>query len=253
MNFKGKKIVVVGGGGLIGWDIVKRIIEAGGKCIALDITYRDEIKRDIDANKIGSGFLELVDFDVCEPSDVKNFFESQADIDGVVNCSYPRGKNFGADFLEVDIKDFNNTVSLHLGSALSLTQECIRYFKKNPCWFSLVNFSSIYGVIAPRFEMYQETKMTTPVEYALMKVSIQHLNKYVSSYIKDSRFRANCVSPGGILDGQPELFQDRYRGYTRGQGMLNASDIVGGVCFLLSEESRYITGQNIIIDDGFTL
>jgi len=61
------------------------------------------------------------------------------------------------------------------------------------------------------------------------------------------------VSPGGLYDGQPDSFVKAYRTQTQGTGMLQPDDICGSVLFLLSDESRYITGQNLIVDDGFTL
>ena len=117
----------------------------------------------------------------------------------------------------------------------------------------MVNIASVYGVVAPKFGIYNDTTMTMPVEYAAIKAAIIHLTRYVTAYIKDSRFRVNTVSPGGIMDNQPADFTNAYRKETHGRGMLDAEDVVGTILFLLSNHSRFVTGQNIIIDDGFTL
>jgi enoyl-[acyl-carrier-protein] reductase (NADH) len=61
------------------------------------------------------------------------------------------------------------------------------------------------------------------------------------------------VSPGGIFDNQPEAFLQAYKEKTNGAGMLNVDEILGAILFLLSEQSKFITGQNIIVDDGFSL
>jgi len=95
--------------------------------------------------------------------------------------------------------------------------------------------------------------MPMPVEYAAIKSALQNLNKYAVTYVNDSRFRINCVSPGGIFDHQPDPFLQAYSKHTHGAGMLDVSEITGSVLFLLSKQSRYVTGQNIIIDDGFSL
>ena len=63
----------------------------------------------------------------------------------------------------------------------------------------------------------------------------------------------NCISSGGILDQQPESFLEKYRDCFNDKGMLDAEDLVGTVLYLLSDQSRYVTGQNIIIDDGWSL
>jgi NAD(P)-dependent dehydrogenase (short-subunit alcohol dehydrogenase family) len=95
--------------------------------------------------------------------------------------------------------------------------------------------------------------MTMPVEYAAIKSAIQHWSKYAAAYVNDSRFRINCVSPGGIFDHQPDAFLEAYKSNTHGAGMLDVEEVVGSVLFLLSEQSRYVTGQNIVVDDGFSL
>jgi len=77
-----------------------------------------------------------------------------------------------------------------------------------------VNIASIYGVIAPRFEIYQGTKMTTPVEYAVIKSGVIHMTKYLAEYLKSSNIRVNVISPGGIFDNQHESFLKAYKSYS---------------------------------------
>ena len=132
-------------------------------------------------------------------------------------------------------------------------QQCAAYFKCVQNDFALVNISSIYGVVAPKFEVYNNTKMTMPVEYAAIKSALLHLSRYVVAYVADSRFRVNSVSPGGIFDHQPNDFVSKYASNTNGKGLLDSGDVIGAIVFLLSDSSKYITGQNIVVDDGFTL
>jgi NAD(P)-dependent dehydrogenase (short-subunit alcohol dehydrogenase family) len=151
----------------------------------------------------------------------------------------------------VTYADFCENLSLHLGGYFLFMQQCARYAIERGTPFSLVSLSSIYGVMAPRFEIYAGTRMTMPVEYAAIKSGLIHLNRY--AHAKGSKFRANCVSPGGILAGQDPDFLDRYNAYCRNKGMLEARDAVGAVVFLLSDAAEFIVGQNIVVDDGFSL
>jgi NAD(P)-dependent dehydrogenase (short-subunit alcohol dehydrogenase family) len=153
----------------------------------------------------------------------------------------------------VSLEDFNENLSLHLGSSFLFMQQCAAYFVRNKTPFSLVNVSSIYGVVAPKFDIYANTSMTMPVEYAAIKSAIIHLNKYIVNYVADSRFRINSVSPGGIFDCQPEPFLQAYKKHTLGKGMLDIKDVIGTILFLLSEQSQYMNGQNLVVDDGFSL
>ena len=95
--------------------------------------------------------------------------------------------------------------------------------------------------------------MTMPVEYAAIKSSVLHLTRYFAQYYKTSGIRVNALSPGGILDQQHQSFINRYKALCGVKGMLDAGDISGSLLFLLSDASRHMTGQNLVIDDGFSL
>ena len=253
-KLENKTILIAGAGGLLGVHLVHHFLDLGAKVIAADI-YLESMKAklnnlDID---IGHQNLDFIELDITNKESITAIFEKYSVIDGAVNTTYPRNKNYGAHFFDVTLESFNENLSLHLGSAFLFTQQCALYFKQNNAPFSLVNISSIYGVIPPKFDIYKNTPMTMPVEYAAIKSAILHLNKYTVAYINDSRFRVNSVSPGGIFDHQPEDFLKAYKANTHGAGMLDVKEILGSVAFLLSEQSRYVTGQNIIVDDGFSL
>ncbi|MFQ2539089.1 oxidoreductase [Aeromonas caviae] len=251
---KHKCFLVAGAGGLLGSHLVPSILAQGGKVIAADINV-DAMAQSLATQgvDIADDNLTLISLDVTCEGSLKTFFARQEHLDGAVNATYPRNKTYGAHFFDVSLSSFNENISLHLGSAFLFTQQCAAYFKIHETAFSLVNMSSIYGVVAPKFDIYNNTKMTMPVEYAAIKSAIQHLSKYVVTYVNDSRFRINLISPGGLLDNQSEIFCQAYKKQTCGKGMLDVSDVVGSVMFLLSDQSRYVTGQNIVVDDGFSL
>ncbi|OLQ86154.1 flagellin modification protein A [Vibrio panuliri] len=249
-----KTILIAGAGGLLGSQLVAAVLAQGANVIAADLKVKamreSFVKNGVD---IEDSSLTLTELDITSERSVEALFTQFEHIDGAVNTTYPRNRTYGAHFYDVTLESFNENLSLHLGSAFLFTQQCASYFNTYQREFSLVNISSIYGVIAPKFSIYDNTSMTMPVEYAAIKSAIQHLNKYVVAYVNDSRFRINSVSPGGIFDNQPETFLEAYKEKTHGSGMLNARDVLGAVMFLLSEQSRYITGQNMVIDDGFSL
>ena len=126
------------------------------------------------------------------------------------------------------------------------------YFKKQG-FGHIVNIASIYGMVAPRFEIYENTTMTTPVEYAAIKSGLLQLTKYMTKYFKGMNIRVNAISPGGIFDHQPEAFLNAYKRSCANKGMLNKEDLGGTLVYLLSELSQYVNGQNIAVDDGFSL
>jgi NAD(P)-dependent dehydrogenase (short-subunit alcohol dehydrogenase family) len=112
---------------------------------------------------------------------------------------------------------------------------------------------SIYGLVAPKFDIYEETNMTMPVEYAAIKAAILNLTRYYASYYKGSSIRFNCISPGGVINDQPTNFIENYNKKCLSKGMLDPKDVSKTLLFLLSDNSSYIHGANIVIDDGFSI
>ncbi|MGI1677494.1 MAG: SDR family oxidoreductase [Cellvibrionaceae bacterium] len=251
---KNKTILVLGAAGLLGSQVVKMLAENGANIIAADLCLKTLKKNLKDIGiKISKKNILLSELDVTNEQEMRMFFDDDRLLAGAVNCSYPRNTKYGSHFFDVSQESFNENIGLQLGSTFLFNQLCAYQFVKYRRPLSVVNISSIYGSISPDFHIYEETEMTMPIEYAAVKSAIIHLVKYISTYIQDSEFRVNCVSPGGLLDNQPPVFLERYRKKTRGKGMLSPDDIIGAIVFLLSDNSQYITGQNLIVDDGFHL
>ena len=119
---------------------------------------------------------------------------------------------------------------------------------------NIINMASIYGFSAPKFEIYEGTDMTMPVEYAAIKGAIINLTKYLASHLGKCNIRVNSISPGGVFNNQPESFVKKYsEKVVLDERMTSTDDIVGVLIFLLSDASKYITGQNVVVDGGFTL
>ncbi|MEI6713059.1 MAG: oxidoreductase [Verrucomicrobiota bacterium] len=254
MNLNGKTYVVMGAAGRIGGRLSQTLISSGANVVAIDLSSESlqNLKQEFDhTGRLLTLRGELTSVDSIQAV-LHQGAERFGDIHGSVNAAYPRNANYGRKLMDVTYVDFSENVSLHLGGYFIYMQQCLKYAMERGCDFSLVQFSSIYGTVAPRFEIYGDTAMTMPVEYAAIKAGIQHLMRYATAYAKGTGFRVNCVSPGGILSGQPEEFLARYNQKCRGKGMLEETDLVGAVQFLLSDASMYVCGQNLIVDDGFS-
>jgi NAD(P)-dependent dehydrogenase (short-subunit alcohol dehydrogenase family) len=254
MLLKNKKILVVGAAGLLGREIVSSIINEGGRVIAADV---DKKALNIFLEKFTSDQLQTIEIDITSKESIKKVFQiiddSWGGFDGAVNTAYPRNSSYGRKVFDVTFEDFSENLGLHLGGYFLFMQQCAAYAKETCSPLSLVSLSSVYGLMAPRFEVYDGTNMTTPVEYAAIKSALLHLNKYFTSFMKGTGFRANSVSPGGLLDGQDEGFLQKYNAHCMKKGMLDPKDITGAVNFLLSDQSQYMSGQNLVVDDGFSI
>ena len=95
--------------------------------------------------------------------------------------------------------------------------------------------------------------MSSPIEYSAVKAGVISITKYLSKYYRNKNIRVNCISPGGIEDNQPSLFKKRYKLSCNSKGLLSAKDVSNSIKFLLSDETKYFNGQNLVVDDGWSL
>ncbi len=118
---------------------------------------------------------------------------------------------------------------------------------------SIINMDSIYGLLGPKFYIYEGTVMTKPAAYVAIKGGIINLSRYLAAYLGQHNVRVNTICPGGVFDNQPEKFIDAYTKNTPLNRMACKEDIVGPVLFLASDASRYITGQTLVVDGGWSM
>jgi len=253
---KGKVIVVTGGAGLFGRTFVEGIAAAGGTTIAADINLQAAQETASALSPNSSGRIEAAQLDITSEESIRSLItdlrERHGHIDAVVNNAYPRNRNYGRKLEDVSHADFCENLNLHLGGYFLVTQQFCKIFREQGGG-NVINMSSIYGFMTPRFEVYDGTAMTMPVEYSAIKAGVVQLTRYFAQYFKGSGIRVNCISPGGILDKQPESFLAAYNSHCASKGMLLPQDVLGALLFLLSDESRFMTGQNIVVDDGYSL
>jgi len=254
---KNKIVVITGGAGLIGKEFVKAVVEQNGIAIIADIDKEigKEVKKTL-SKELNTKNIKFVKLDITSKKSIKKCIDKldkkYGKIDALVNNAYPRNKNYGKHFFDVKYDDFVENIGLNLGGYFLTSQQFAKYFKKQN-YGNIINISSIYGVVAPKFEIYNGTTMTTPVEYIAIKSALIHLTKYMAKYFKGQNIRVNSLSPAGVLDNQPKEFLESYKKECLNKGMLDKEDLKCSLVYLLSDMSRYVNGQNIIVDDGFTI
>ena len=252
-----KVIVVTGGAGLIGQEFIKAIIENNGIAIIADINEEIGTKsKESLSIELNTSNIDFVKLDITSKkslSECIGYLDNKyGKMDALVNNAYPRNKNYARHFFDVDYDDFVENLGLNLGGYFTTSQQFAKYFK-NQGHGNIINISSIYGVIPPKFEVYENTTMTMPVEYAAIKSGLIHLTKYMAKYFKGMNIKVNTLSPGGIFDNQNKIFLEKYKDECLNKGMLDKSDLKGTLVYLLSDMSKYVNGQNIVVDDGFSL
>ena len=250
---KNKTILVTGGAGRVGAAVAVNLIKKGYNVLLGDIDKSRLIKI---KKKLNSKRLEIYQSDLSKKKNIESFInfglKKFKRIHGAVHCSYPRSKKWGTKFENLEEAYLNKDLQNQLGGSIIFSQKIIKEFIKKKEG-NLIFISSIQGVQSPKFEHYENLSMISPIEYSAIKSGIISITKYLSKYFRGKNIRVNCVSPGGIEDNQPKLFKKRYKKSCNSKGLLHEEDIAKLIVFLLSDKSKYINGQNLIIDDGWTL
>jgi NAD(P)-dependent dehydrogenase (short-subunit alcohol dehydrogenase family) len=250
---KDNVVAITGGAGLIGSSFSKVVVENGGKVIIGDIS----IDRGMELqDKLGVDNTLFVEVDTSDINSVDKFLEAGSKhfgkIDSTIHCAYPRSEQWGTKFEDLKSIGLKDDLFNQLGGAILFSQRLILFYRKQG-YGNLVHLSSIQGVSTPKFEHYEGTLMVSPIEYSAIKSGIISITRYLAKYCKNENIRVNCISPGGILDRQPEVFLKKYNSSCSSKGMMDPQDLNGTIIYLLSNMSKYVNGQNIIIDDGWIL
>lgn len=238
-----KVIVVTGGNGLLGKAMVKRLQSANAIVIAADIV--------IDESCVNQIFLDITKVQSVDQV-IRDVVNKYGRIDGWVNNAYPRTSDWGTKFEKISVDSWRKNVDMHLNGYFICCQRVLEEMKKMGNG-SLVNMTSIYGIVGPDFSIYEGTKMTVAGEYAVIKGGLINFTRYLASYYGSSQLRINSISPGGIFDNQEKSFVQRYSQKVPLKRMGTVNDITGAIHFLMSDEANYITGHNLVIDGGWSI
>jgi NAD(P)-dependent dehydrogenase (short-subunit alcohol dehydrogenase family) len=246
-----KVVLITGGLGRLGLALAQAVEEYGGTPI---LTSRDQKKAD-DFNEKTERRKSKACVRLLKPDDegeVKTFIEQLVKeyprIDGLVNNAYPHLSYQEVE--EVSWDHWMESSRIALGLPLTLSTELI---SNQTGLNSIVNMSSMYGVVAPDFNMYPKGKLPSAIYYGTMKAALIQQTRYLAAYLGDKGVRVNAVSPGGVFDNQDEEFLERYNATVPMKRMVTRKEVANTVCFLLGTGSNGITGENILIDGGRTI
>lgn len=123
---------------------------------------------------------------------------------------------------------------------------------------TIVNVASDLGIIAPDQRLYRQDNLpedqqpVKPVTYSVVKTGLIGLTRYLATYWAGANIRVNSISPGGVLNGQPESFLTRLNNLIPMGRMAERDEYQGAILFLCSDASSYMTGSNLVVDGGRT-
>ena len=256
--FKKKKILITGATGNVGKNLAESFAKLNCDLILTDLDQTKLIKL--------SNFLlkYRVQIDVKSCNLVSNkslnsfykWLNKFKVIDTLINnAAYvgtSRIKNWNKEFYKQTSENWDEVFRLNLSSVFSLSQKLSNKLSKSN-FPSIINISSVYSIIHPKLEIYKNSKINNPAGYSTSKAGLTYLTKWLAVNLASKRIRVNSISPGGIDTGQDKRFKKNYISKTLLGRMAKREDIFNSCLFLSSEMSNHITGQNIVVDGGFSI
>jgi NAD(P)-dependent dehydrogenase (short-subunit alcohol dehydrogenase family) len=196
-----------------------------------------------------------LELDQGDEKSIETFTEAVADqcgtVDILVNNAVHRQ---GRGLLDTTAVDWDATSQVNSRGLFLLTQALVQPMVARGQGGSVINIGSIYGIVGPTFEVYDETPMTSPAFYSYDKAGMIGFTRYLAAALGPAGVRVNCLCPGGLRsEGQPEAFVREYVARTPLRRMASVDDVTGPLVFLASEAAAYVTGTVLPVDGGWTV
>jgi NAD(P)-dependent dehydrogenase (short-subunit alcohol dehydrogenase family) len=254
INLEGRVALVTGGTGHLGRAMVETLVQMGAR-VAVHGLAPDETENA--AAPHGGACApfpaDLGDTDAVTalPAQVKEKF-GRLDIlinnAAFVGTSALRG--WAVPFAQQSVETWRSALEVNLTAPFALTQAAAGLLAESGSG-SVINVASIYGLVGPDNRLYAGTELGNPAAYAASKGGLIQLTRWLATTLAP-KVRVNALTPGGIARGQPQEFVDRYIARTPLGRMGTELDMIGAVAYLASDLSAYVTGQNLVVDGGWT-
>lgn len=250
-SLAGKEILLTGATGRVGRELARAFATMGVK---LTLIGRSQVKLEALQSKIlmENAYLAKIEvLDINSEDETKHFLKSLRDgnnnVDGFVHCAMSRpGQASKHDYT----KTLSDSIRKNALSSILLWEGIGQHMSERNGG-SLIYIGSIYGKASPDFSIYDGLQMGTEPDYVFIKEGMNGISRYYANKYGKRNVRSNVVILGGVFDGQPKAFVEKYIEKVPLERMADAKDIVGACVYLLSESSSYVTGSELYVDGGY--
>ncbi len=250
-SLKGQCAVVVGGAGRIGTPMAEALAEAGARVYIASRAAKSD--HPVVSRMVKAGLdVHAIAFDQSDEASVNRAIETITKECGtpaiLVNSGVERPM---ARLLDDDVEAWDRSMAVN-ARGLFVTCRAFARAMGAAGRGSIINVTSIYGVVAPDPAMYEGSNEGTEPDYPYTKGGMIMFSKYLATYFARQGVRVNCIAPGGLFDNQAEPFYSRYLAKVPMKRMAVPDDLKGITVLLASAAGAYITGAVIPVDGGWT-
>lgn len=252
-SLKGKTAIVTGGCGHLGHAMVAALADAGAS-VWVAGTNHDKFLRFFGSDTT----LRFVKIDIMDSTSIREAFTKVAaeagQIDVLINNA-AQYAGIGKKSEDLSDDDWVRCIEGIAGSTFKCIREVLPFMKAGG---SIVNIASMYGIVSPYLAVYEPPCEASliPVNYSAGKASVIQMTRYFGTYLIDRKIRVNSISPGPFPSPKVQenkVFADRLREKNPSHRLGDPEDLKGAVLFLASDASKYVVGQNIQVDGGWTI
>jgi len=266
-DLTGRVAVVTGGVGLLGKEFCRTLAEAGAAVTVVDLNV--SASQVVAESLTSSGYKALaLPTDITQPDSVNAAIDEVLTtfgrIDILVNSAAldpkfdPEAVNKGITpgaFEYYPLELWNSALNVNLTGMFLMTQACVKPMIEQGKQGSIINICSTYGLNGPDQRIYvKDGKRVAfkPVYYTVTKAGVMGFTKYLAAYYADTEIRVNALTPGGVFNNHEDYFVKNYSAKTILGRMAKKDEMNGALLFLASEASSYMTGNNVVVDGGWT-
>jgi len=259
--YKNFSAIVTGGAGLLGREHAIALAEIGYKVFLFDID-REGLKsaKKYVEEVVTDAQIQTVICDITSEDNIRNALAIVCNDSHKFKClinnaavnPVPDNTKSGNCVEKFDLNLWNLEVSVGLTGAILMCKHAGPLLV-NGGGGHILNISSDLSVISPDQRIYQVEELdgfVKPVSYSVIKSGLIGLTRYLSTYWANRNVRVNALSPGGIENGQPQQFVSNLEYLIPMSRLANRDEYRGAVQFLCSDQSSYMTGQNLVVDGG---
>jgi 2-deoxy-D-gluconate 3-dehydrogenase len=252
---------------VLGKEFCRTLVEAGASVAVVDLNA--ELARKVAADLTANGYpVRAVPADITKPDSVDALVRSTLKefgrLDILVNSAgldpkfdpdaLKRGITPGR-FEDYPLDQWNAALNVNLTGMFLVTQACVKPMLAQGKRGSIINICSTYGLNGPDQRIYiKDGKRLAfkPVYYTVTKSGVLGFTKYLAAYYAETEIRVNALTPGGVFNNHDETFLKNYSARTILGRMARKDEMNGALLFLASDASSYMTGNNVVVDGGWT-